>query len=268
MLADMLTTVNGLELSYRAHGHGPTLVLVHAFPLNMEMWAPQIEALTDRCHLVTLDLRGFGASQVTDGVFTIDDLASDVHGLLGRIGHHRCVLGGLSLGGYVALAYARRYGQQLRGLILADTRATADDAEARESRLASIAAIEKQGAAALAAAMPSRLLAPGTVETRPELVAQLSGWIGDTDPRTLIGAQKAMANRNDATSILPLLKVPTLVLVGEQDAVTPPEEAERMAASIADATVVKIPNAGHLSNLENPEAFNAAVAAFMARFAD
>jgi pimeloyl-ACP methyl ester carboxylesterase len=266
MLTDSLTRVDGLELAYRAHGVGPTLLLLHAFPLNQRMWDPQLEALADRCHVVTVDLPGFGASQTTDGDFTIDQLADLVADFATRLGHERIVLGGLSMGGYIALAFARRHPERLRGLILADTRAGADAPEAREKRLALIEEVGRAGTKGLAGSFPHTATAPATAIDRPELLKQLEGWIRQASPDAVRGALRMMADRPDATPVLATIRVPTLVIVGEADGATPPPEAEKLATGVAGAELVRIPAAGHLSSLEAPEAFNRAVLAFMARF--
>lgn len=266
MESDMLTTVNGLEFSYRAHGVGPTLVLLHAFPLNKAMWDAQVAALADACHVITVDLRGFGKSQVTDGVFSLDDMADDLHGLLRKLGHEHVVLGGLSMGGYVAFAYMRRHPETVRGLILADTKAGVDTAEGLAKREAMIAEVTQRGTKGVSKVFPKAVVAPATAETQPALMERLRVWIEDAAPSSIAGAQRAMARRADATPLLGEIRVPTLVIVGEEDPTTPPAEAEAIAAAIPGATLVRIPGAGHLSNLEQPEAFNAAVRTFMGGF--
>lgn len=266
METDMLTSVKGLEFNYVSHGVGPTLVLIHAFPLNLRMWEPQIKALSDDCHLVAMDLRGFGASQITDGDFTVEDLARDVQQLLYKLGHQRIVLAGLSMGGYVALEYARLFPDEVRGLILANTRAWPDTPEGREKRLAMIEEVGARGVRGVAGTFPQNAVSKTTAESQPELLDRLKTWILDTEPSTVVGAQRAMASRRDFTGMLADISVPTLVLAGEEDTITPPGEAERMAEMIHGARLVRIPGAGHLSNLENPDAFNVAVREFMRQF--
>lgn len=266
MLTDTRTRVEGLELAYRAHGVGPTLLLLHAFPLNQRMWDPQVEALADTCHVVTVDLPGFGASQTTDGDLDIDHLADLVAAFASRLGHERFVLGGISMGGYIALALARRHPERLRGLILADTRAGADSTEARERRLKQIQEITHAGLMGLAEGFPHSVTTAATAVDRPDLLAQMRRWIAEANPEAVIGALAMMAGRPDATPGLASIRVPTLVLVGEADGLTPPPEAEALASAIPDATLVRIPAAGHLSSLEAPTAFNRAVRDFMSRF--
>lgn len=266
MLSAMLTVAKGLDFNYVSHGVGPTLVLLHAFPLNLRMWDEQIKGLADSCHVLAIDLRGFGASQTSDGEYTLADLADDVHALLQHLGHERVVLGGCSMGGYISLAYARRYPEHLRGLVLIDTRASADTPEGRENRLRQASEVDARGTAALSRAFPPTAISPESAQARPELLERMRTWIADTDPRTVAGAQRAMAARPDSHDLLPKLDIPVLVVVGEQDTITPPAESEKMVAALPDAHLVRIPGAGHLTPLEKPELVNEAVREFMRRF--
>ena len=193
MQTDVLTRVNGLELAYRAHGVGPTLILLHAFPLSQRCWDAQVEGLSDVAHVVTLDLPGFGASQTTDGTMDVDALADLVADFARALGHERFVLGGLSMGGYVAFALARRHSQRLLGLILADTRATADTPDVRAKRYEQIADVEQHGLGALAEAFPHRAVSAATALDRPELLATLGHWIAEANPAGVCGALRMMA---------------------------------------------------------------------------
>lgn len=265
MRADVLTRVDGLELSYRAQGSGPTLLLLHAFPLNQRMWDPLVEALADSVHVVTVDLPGFGASQLTDGKQSIDDVADLIADFATRLGHEKFVLGGLSMGGYIALAFARRHPDRLRGLILADTKATADTEAARAKRITQITELELKGVRGLAERFPHEVTTAGTAIDRPELLAQLASWIAGANPQGLAGALHMMADRPDAMKDLAGITVPTLVIVGEDDQLTPPAESEAMVNALPNAKIVRIPGAGHISALEAPAAFNSSVAHYMAQ---
>ncbi|MDB5101105.1 MAG: catD [Cyanobacteria bacterium RYN_339] len=262
----MHTTARRLDLAYRAKGHGPTLVLLHAFPFNQDMWEPQLEGLSDVAHVITLDLPGFGASQTTDGDFSLDTMAEIVHDFVRHLGHERVVLGGLSMGGYIALAYARKYPAHLQGLILADTRANADTPEARKRRLEQIQEINQFGLLGLSESMPHKVLTPATAVKRPALLKELGGHIAASNVMAVTGALEAMANRPDAMDVLPGIHVPTLVIVGEGDELTPPTAAQEMVDHLPNGKLVSLPGAGHMSNLEAPEAFNQAVADFMRQF--
>lgn len=246
------------NLYHQERGGGVTLALLHAFPLSSEMWAPQLDALSESCRLVTVDMRGFGRTPLL-APYSLEDLAGDLAGLMDRLGIERFVLGGLSMGGYVAFAFERLFGDRLLGLLLADTRAGADAPAARERRYQTIAQVEAHGTEQLARTMPETLLGATTRAQAPELARQVSDWIRAADPRAIAAAQRAMAERPDATEQLPSIRVPALVIVGEEDALSPPAEAAAMVARLPKARLVRIPGAGHLSNLEQPAAFNRAV---------
>jgi pimeloyl-ACP methyl ester carboxylesterase len=262
----MHTTARRLDLAYRAKGHGPVLALLHAFPFNQDMWEPQLDGLHDVAHVITLDLPGFGASQTTDGDYSLETMAEIVHDFLRHLGHEQVVLGGISMGGYIALAYARKFPNHLKGLILADTRANADTPEARKRRLEQIQEINQEGLWGLAQSMPLKVLTPATAVKRPALVKELCGHIAASNVMAVTGALEAMADRPDSTDVLPGIHVPTLVIVGEGDDLTPPTVAQEMVDHLPKGKLVTIPGAGHLSNMEAPQAFNQAVADFMRQF--
>jgi 3-oxoadipate enol-lactonase len=239
------------------------LVFLHAFPLNATMWKPQLEALADRYRLVAVDLRGFGKSEPFDGIATMETYAADVLAVLDARGFERVVLVGLSMGGYVALTFARHYGDRLAGLVLADTRAGADTVDARKGRFEMIELARKSGASAVAEKMLSKLLSERARSANPDLVESVRSMIEATPTSTITAALEAMANRADSSQFLGTIAVPVLVVVGSDDEVTPRAEAEQMAASIAGARFEVIDGAGHLSNLERPEAFSSALETFL-----
>jgi 3-oxoadipate enol-lactonase len=262
----MNAKVNDINLYFRDEGAGPTLVLLHAFPLSGEMWGPQIDALRSRTRLIVPDLRGFGQSDAPMGTASpsLDTMASDVVALLDHLEVERFILGGLSMGGYLSFALLRRIDRnRVRGLILADTKAGADTEEARNNREAMAAQAEHDGPNPIADAMVGKLLGTTSLKTRPELVDQVKSLIRANTGAGIAAAQRAMAARPDSTALLSELAMPTLVLVGEEDGLTPPSEAEKMASAISNAQLTLLPKAGHLSNWEQPEAFNGAVSGFL-----
>jgi pimeloyl-ACP methyl ester carboxylesterase len=192
----------------------------------------------------------------------MERIADDALGLLDHAGLSQVVVCGVSMGGYAALAFARRHPERLRGLILADTRAGADSPEARAGRSQLAERIRREGAA-IAAEMLPRLLGATTRRQRPELAAELRGWIAASPPGGLCDGLAGLAARADSTPELGRIRVPTLVVCGEEDEVTPPEESRRLAAAIPEARLELIPEAGHLASLERPEAFNRIAAAFL-----
>jgi pimeloyl-ACP methyl ester carboxylesterase len=261
-------TFDGLAVHYLDEGAGePAVVFVHGFPFRAEMWEPQIPVVTGAGHrAVAPDLPGFGAS---DGPpdrsgHSIDGYADLVAALVSHLGLGPVVVVGLSMGGYVALAVARRHPAVLAGLVLADTRPDADSAEARQARSDQQATVEAVGdVAPVVDGLLDRLL----TEQAPRHLG-VRAWLGDMmrsmAPAAWVGALEAMKHRSDQTDRLPQITVPTLVVVGEDDAIAPVDVAEAMAKAIPGARLEVVPAAGHVANLENPDVFNRALADFVA----
>jgi 3-oxoadipate enol-lactonase len=259
----MKTTVNGTNIDYRDEGSGPPVVFIHAFPLNQKMWDDQVAALRNRCRTITIDLRGFGHSDAPPGPYSMDQMAADVRGLLSLLNIDQAVLVGLSMGGYIALAFYRNYPDAVRAMVLADTRASADTHEARRRRINSADKAEKEGSRAIAEDMVPLLLGRTTIDTRPSIVERVREMIQGNSPQGIAGAQRGMSMRRDSTYILPGIDFPVLIIVGSEDELTPPEEAENLRSGIPGARLRVIANAGHLSNLEQPEQFNAELTGFI-----
>ena len=254
----MKISIGPRQLAYESVGSGPALVLVHAFPFDGRMWRKTAAALASQRRVITPDMRGFGLSDLGPGGFSVADLADDVAALLDALKLPAAGVGGMSMGGYVALAFARRHGDRLKSLVLADTKAAADTPEARQGREAAIALVQTQGVAALLEKQIPRLLSASAGDSlRAEVRA-----LGAQPPEAVIAAIRALRDRPDRTAELPEIAAPTLVVVGSEDALSPPAEARTMAAVVPNARVVEIPGAAHLSNLENPDAFAAALAGF------
>jgi 3-oxoadipate enol-lactonase len=251
----MRQQVNGRIVSYDDAGSGPPIVLLHAFPFDRRMWWSTAAALAGHRRVIAPDLRGFGDSPGS-GPFSIADLADDVAALLDVLGLSRATILGLSMGGYIALAFAARHGRRLDGLVLADTRAGADSPEGRRGRDEGIALLQAKGVDAYLDGLLPRLLAPGA----PDATRTSTRALACQSAHALIDALIAMRDRPDRRGELGQIAVPTLVLVGTADGVTPPAEARAMAAAIPGARLIELPDAGHLSNLEAPAAFEAALA--------
>ena len=259
--------VDGVRLHYADAGSGePALVLLHAFPVHSGMWAPQLEHLSAERRVVAPDLLGFGASDAPDSMFryTMAGYADLVAGLLDHLGIQQVVVGGLSMGGYVAFAFLRQYADRVAGLILADTKAAADTTEAYEKRTDQQDQVARIGTEALIETLLEGLLCDHTRTNRPELVDQVRPLMANP-AAGFIGALEAMKLRPDATEELAKISVPTLIVVGEDDSLSPPDVAQAMQERIPDAEVAVLPRAGHLSNLEAADEFNAAVAGFLRR---
>ena len=236
-------------------------MLLHAFPLPGDMFEPQWTALSGRARLIVPDLRGFGGSDTAPSPSEMGAMADDVLGLLDHLGVESAVVGGVSMGGYASLALLRNDPGRVRALVLADTQTSADDAPARERRETSAREVLEKGPAALLSSV-DKLLAPSAP---PELRARVSAWIAGGSPEGFAAAQRGMALRPDARDILTRFGGPVLVLVGADDVLTPPAKARAMADLVPGAELVEIPGAGHLANLEQPLAFNAALVRLLDR---
>lgn len=256
----MYFTREGIRVAYEEAGAGVPVLLLHGFPFSRQMWRLQAP-LARNARLITCDLRGFGESEGTPS--SMDELAEDVHALVTHLGLSSFILGGFSMGGYVLFRYIARHADRLKALLLLDTRADPDTPEGRQRRYDAIARIEREGPSGYLDDFLKLVVSPKTLEARPDLIRDLRGQMAKARPATLTGALRALAERPDSTPLLPTIRLPTLIIVGEDDKATPPESARRMHAAIAGSQFVLIPEAGHVSNLEQPEPFNAAVAAFL-----
>ena len=247
----------------RDQGAGLPVVFIHAFPLNLTMWDEQVAALQTHCRAITLDLRGFGRSDVPPGPCTMDQMAADVRGLMAALEIDRAVLVGLSMGGYISLALYRNYPDAVGALVLADTRASADTHAARDLRFMSAEKAERYGVSAIADDMIELLLGRTSLEKRPSIVERVRKMIEANSPQGIAAAQRGMAERRDSTYILAGIDFPTQIIVGDEDTLTPVSEAETLLAGIRGARLNVIEGAGHLSNLEQPEKFNSVLIDFI-----
>lgn len=258
----LVQSVNGTKLSYHEAGHGLPVVLVHGFPLDRRVWQAQIHDLSSVSRVITPDLRGFGHS-AGGGSFTIQSLADDLYVLLSQIHALPCVLGGLSMGGYVALAYARQYASTLRGLMLIDTRAATDDPDARTGRDAMIELAAAQGSPAIAEKMMPKMLAASAAESHPHVAAELNSIMQACPAQTIQYALAAMRDRTDSRPSLSRIAAPTLILVGDSDAITPPAMAQELQQAIHGSTLTVITGAGHMSPMEQPQQVSRAIKQFL-----
>ena len=242
------------------------LVLLHAFPIGANLWEPQIKSIPKGWRLITPDLRGFGGSTELDSSSSLamGDYADDVVDLLQELDVKRAVIGGCSMGGYAALALYQSRPDLFEGLVLANTRAGADSPEARANRRNMLALVDREGPSGVAREMMPKLLGRTTHETKPDAEANIRRLIKQQSPIAVRSAINRMMHRADSMPLLARVSVPTLVITGAEDEMIPVEESRRMADAIPGARLVIIPGAGHLANLEQPEAFNAALNEFLA----
>lgn len=253
---------DGHEIAFDERGEGTPLLLVHGFPHDRTLWAPQLRTLAGRARCIAPDLRGFGSSG-RRGPFSMDRHADDLACLLDHLDIDRAVVCGLSMGGYVAFALWRRHPDRVRALVLCDTKAGADSDEARAKRRDLMDVARAEGAAGVADRMMEGMIGRTTRRTRPEVEAEMRRMIGRAPVEGIVGALEAMMARPDSTADLATITVPTLVVVGDEDTLTPPAEARRLNDGIPGSRLAGIEGAGHVSNLERPSAFDHVVAEFL-----
>ena len=249
-------SVGDIQLAYTDAGLGQPVVLLHGYPFNRSLWHEQVSALGNSYRVITPDLRGLGESDATPGPATMNRMAQDVAALLDHLEISRAVIGGLSMGGYVALAFYKQFPSRVRSLILADTRAQADTEEGKQTRHQQTDKALAEGMAGIADSMLPKLLTPETVSKRPDLVKRVRDMMLKTKPEGAAGALLGMAEREDQTSLLSQISCPTLILVGREDPITPVADSEKMNREIAGSRLVVIENAAHVSNLERTDQFN------------
>ena len=261
----MIGTFNGVPIGYDDIGAGLPVAFIHGFPHDRTLWSPQMGALPIPTRTLACDLRGFGESGGTAA--SIDDYADDVAAWLYALGIDRAIIVGLSMGGYVALALWRRVPSLVRALVLADTRAGADDAAGRARRDEQIALARAQGSEVLAAQMVHSMVGASTRDNRPEIAERVHAMLAHAPVPALVGALTAMRDRADSVPTLATISVPTLIVVGDEDALTPVTESRAMHAAIAGSRLEIVNGAGHLSNFERPAAFNHVLGEFLATLA-
>jgi len=262
----VIANVNNIEMGFDDSGSESAIVLLHGFPHNRHVWDEQRDALHtvhgNHYRIITPDLRGFGESQAR-GPYSMAQYADDLATLLSRLNIQSIILGGLSMGGYIVFEFWRRYPQMVRALILADTRATADNEETRDKRKALIRLAQAEGSAAVAENQMTGMIGATTRTSRPEVVARIRTMLNEAPVDGMVGALTAMMERPDSTPTLATIDVPTLIVVGNEDVITPVKDARAMQAGIPRSTLRIVPDAGHASCLEHPAEFNAVVSEFL-----
>ena len=251
---------NGAEFGYDEMGRGSLAIFIHGYPLDASMWIDQLEGLGHLRRCVAMDLRGWGRSTpVTGSTYTMDDHAHDVAAVISALGEEAADIVALSMGGYIALALWELHPDVVRSLTLVDTRSLADSEEGKANRHKAADAVVANGRTGLAEGLVGALLAPGADLTAR---ARLRSMAESASYEAIVAALRGMADRPDRTSLLDTITAPTLVVTGEEDALTPPEEGHEMATHIAGAEFKVVPGAGHLTPIERAAEFNELVAEF------
>ena len=260
----MTATTSAPQLAQTSAGAGDdVLLLIHGFPLTAAMWQPQIDALASPAlRVVAPDLPGFG--QTPGAITSVDDAADQLAALLDDIGARRAIVGGFSMGGYIALAFARRHAARLHGLLLVDTKAEPDTEDGKKGRYALAERARAEGKGVVIDAMLPRLVSDSTLNGRPDVVQQVLDIEKGATLDGIAGALHAMAERPSSVADLPRIAAPTLIIVGLEDVITPVTDAETMASAIPGAQLTIIADAGHLTPLEQPDAVNAAIRTWLA----
>lgn len=261
----MKIKINGVNINYQERGlpQGMPIVFIHGFPFDNTMWTPQMMALPQEYRAVSFDVRGHGESDVADGQYSIELFADDLLSLMDHLDIRKAVLCGLSMGGYIALRAVERHPDRVQALILCDTRSEADSNEAKVKRASQIKAVKSQGVKPFAASFVKAVFAPETFERNPKAVKTIQSIIESTSPLSICGTLLALAARTDTTTALPGIKVPTLIMVGEHDTLTPSSASQSMQALIKGSEIHIIPEAAHMSNMENTAVFNEKLLAFL-----
>ncbi len=261
----MIANLADVKLGYDESGreNGLPVIFLHGFPHHRGLWAPQLASLSSVARCIALDLRGFGESSVAPP-YTMDQYADDVAAFMDALGIDRAVICGLSMGGYVAFSMWRRHRARIHSLVLADTRASADSEEGREKRRAMAQLARERGTIAVADATIAGMVGKHTRETSPQIVDLVYRILAKAPVAGVVGALDAMRERADSTPTLATIDVLTLIVVGEEDVLTPVSDAETMHRAIYGSRLRVLARAGHVSNLERPAAFNQVLSEFLA----
>jgi pimeloyl-ACP methyl ester carboxylesterase len=255
-----------LTVHFEELGDGVPLLLIHGFPFYGRMWSGQLDSLSGTARVLIPDLPGFGDSPASLGSPSVDLYAENCLAVLDALDiMEPVVIGGLSMGGYIALAAARLLPMCVRGLILCSTRAGADSAESKAGRDKTIDQVKQSGTSVVTQGMYPKLLSPETYQAKPAVAAELKEIMKGATVEGVLAALTAMRDRPDSTSLLPNLHMPTLIIHGRDDQVIPPTEAEAMAKAIPHNDLHIMDQAGHLPNLEQPEEFDRVVKKFLAK---
>jgi len=261
----VVQTVNGINMRVFMDGSGPPLLFVHGFPLNHQMWQTQIEWFKKKFTVLAPDLRGFGASDITRGTVTMEQHANDLNSLLNELKIEEPVIFcGLSMGGYIAWEFWNQFPQRLRAFILCNTRSQSDSVEGINNRLKMVDLVLKHGPESISSSMIPNLISEASQQNQSEIAKSLIEMIESTNREGNAASQRGMAVRKDYSDRLTDIKVPTLLIVGSEDQLTPPEVMKNMSAQIPHVKYIEVPDAGHMSPMEAPDFVNQAMEEFLA----
>lgn len=256
--------INGFEFHYTEQGRGEAIVLLHGYPLDGRVWDAVARPLAERYRVIVPDLRGFGRSK-SDAAFTMTSLAEDVHALVEKLGAKPCVMGGLSMGGYVTLQYARRYPRELRGVMMINSKAEADNSEQKEAREAGIKLLKEKGMGPVAEQMLPKMVSPGTLKRGGEPVERLKKIMLEQSPTAMQHALAAMRDRDDSRDFVHSIAEPVLIIAGVDDGIVPLKLSEELHRETERSELVILSDAGHMTPMEQPGKVVEAITRFMER---
>lgn len=264
--SNVSVTVNDITISYEDHGEGSIpIIFIHGFPFSREMWRPQVDFFKKAHRVIAYDIRGYGASTAGNAKPTIDLYADDLIDFMDALNIHKSVVCGLSMGGYIVLNAIYRYPERFSAIVLSDTQCIADTAEAKEKRYKSMTQIKENGLDDFASSFVKNVFSEASQEKKGNVVEEIRNTILSTSPETISATLLALAEREEMCATLPNITVPTLVVCGKEDKVTPIKQAEFLVTNISSAGIKIIEGAGHLSNLEQPDAFNKGLSEFITK---
>ena len=261
----MKTILNNIAINYNEHGisQGLPVVFIHGFPFSHDMWEPQMNVMPNDIHAIAYDVRGHGDSDVGDGQFTIELFVDDLIALLDHLFIEKAILCGLSMGGYIALRTFERHPDRVRGLILCDTKSGPDMNAAKIKRTVTMKAVKAAGVQTFAEDFVKAIFWEKTFKRNPSIIAFIKQIICTNSQRGICGTLLALAARTDTTPTLSSINIPTCIIVGEHDKLTPPSDAQTMHSMIEGSELHILSNAAHMSNLENVQEFNERLIAFL-----
>lgn len=256
--------MSGIDIAFTDAGDGPAVLFLHGYPFDKSMWSDQIESLaTAGFRAIAPDLRGFGETPSTGEVTSMDEMARDAVGRLDQLGVEQAVVCGLSMGGYVAFEFVQLFPDRVRGLVLAGTRAPADNEQEKAAREQQVQTMLRAGMVPISIATLPKLLSARTLGEKPDVAKRVREMITRSDPRSAAAAQRGMAARRDYSEDLSNINVPTRIIVGREDSIRPVSDAEFMHERIVNSCLEIIEDAAHMTNLEQPEGFNAVLLSFL-----
>jgi 3-oxoadipate enol-lactonase len=261
----MKVILHDVAINYSEHGmpQGLPIVFIHGFPFSQEMWTPQMPMLPNEIRAIAYDVRGHGRSDVGDGQFTIEHFVDDLIALLDHLAIEKAVLCGLSMGGYIALRAIEKNPERINGLVLCDTKSDPDTNDAKINRAATMKTIKTFGVRAFAEDFVKSIFWENTFRNDPETIEFIKDIIHRNSPLGICGTLLALASRTDTTLMLPSIDIPTCIIVGEHDKLTPPAVAQEMHKTIGGSELHVLPNAAHMCNLENSRDFNERITTFL-----